>query len=69
MRVPQDISQTLNAYLAFRAALISIKGFNANDGRGIESVLCPGLGTLTGAIEFKTAGLSKRVIIWSKNAL
>jgi O-acetyl-ADP-ribose deacetylase (regulator of RNase III) len=50
MRVPQDISGTLNAYLAFRAVLIEIKKFNERNGNEIKSVLCPGLGTLTGAL-------------------
>lgn len=44
MRVPQDVSKTNNAYLAFKAGLkIALKN-------NITSVLCPGLGTLTGKI-------------------
>jgi O-acetyl-ADP-ribose deacetylase (regulator of RNase III) len=50
MRVPQDISGTLNVYLAFRAALIEVKEFNKENNNKIKSVLCPGLGTLTGAM-------------------
>jgi O-acetyl-ADP-ribose deacetylase (regulator of RNase III) len=50
MRLPQDISGTLNAYLAFRAALIAVKEFNEKGYGEIKSILCPGLGTLTGRI-------------------
>jgi O-acetyl-ADP-ribose deacetylase (regulator of RNase III) len=50
MRLPQDISETLNAYLAFRAVLIEIIEFNESNDNKIESVLCPGLGTLTGSL-------------------
>ena len=48
MRVPQDISETVNAYLAFRAVLIEVKRFNEKSCQGINSILCPGMGTLTG---------------------
>jgi len=50
MRVPEDVSDTVNAYLAFRAGLIAIRNFNEANGDMIASVLCPGLGTLTGRI-------------------
>jgi O-acetyl-ADP-ribose deacetylase (regulator of RNase III) len=50
MRIPGDVSNTLNAYLAFRASLIEILKFNENNEENIFSVLCPGLGTLTGNI-------------------
>jgi O-acetyl-ADP-ribose deacetylase (regulator of RNase III) len=50
MRVPQDVSKTVNAYLAFRAVLIAVKEFNEKNGNKIKSILCPGLGTLTGCI-------------------
>jgi O-acetyl-ADP-ribose deacetylase (regulator of RNase III) len=50
MRVPQNISKTLNAYLAFRAVLIEIKEFNDKNDNKIKSLLCPGLGTLTGCM-------------------
>jgi O-acetyl-ADP-ribose deacetylase (regulator of RNase III) len=54
MRVPQDISETLNAYLAFRAVLIEIKEFNDKNDNKIKSLLCPGLGTLTGCMSSMT---------------
>jgi O-acetyl-ADP-ribose deacetylase (regulator of RNase III) len=53
MRIPEDVSNTLNAYLAFRASLIEILKFNENNEKNIFSVLCPGLGTLTGNISPK----------------
>jgi O-acetyl-ADP-ribose deacetylase (regulator of RNase III) len=55
MRVPEDVSKTLNAYLAFRAGLIEIIKLNQGDAKSkIVSVLCPGLGTLTGKISPET---------------
>jgi O-acetyl-ADP-ribose deacetylase (regulator of RNase III) len=49
MRVPMDISNTVNAYLAFRAAIRSARAYNTTE-KAIESILCPGLGTATGRI-------------------
>ncbi|MCO7225946.1 macro domain-containing protein [Pleionea sp. CnH1-48] len=45
MRVPSDVSNTVNAYLAFKAILQSVKQHNQMSGRKIQSILCPGLGT------------------------
>ena len=51
MRVPEDVSNSVNAYLAFRASLAAIEHHNES-GRGeIRSVLCPGLATLTGRMK------------------
>jgi O-acetyl-ADP-ribose deacetylase (regulator of RNase III) len=50
MRVPEIVGNTVNAYLAFRAALIEVIKFNDKSTHKIYSILCPGLGTLTGAI-------------------
>ena len=51
MRVPIDIRGTFNPYFAFRAVLVSILRHNkTNCNDQINSVLCPGLGTLTGRI-------------------
>jgi O-acetyl-ADP-ribose deacetylase (regulator of RNase III) len=46
MRVPADVSGTVNAYLALRAALLAVR-CHADEPR-IETVLCPGLGTAVG---------------------
>ena len=48
MRVPEDVSNTVNAYLAFRAGLIEVINFNKSCNEKIKSILCPGLGTLSG---------------------
>lgn len=45
MRVPMDVSKTVNCFLAFRAILKSIHDFNKTNKNQIQSVLCPGLGT------------------------
>ncbi|WP_444930149.1 macro domain-containing protein [Microbulbifer sp. SSSA002] len=46
MRVPEDVSSTLNAYYAFRAILNAVQQFNKSDpSEGIKSIVCPGLGT------------------------
>jgi O-acetyl-ADP-ribose deacetylase (regulator of RNase III) len=50
MRIPEDVSNTVNAYLAFRAGLIEVINHNRNNSEKITSILCPGLGTSTGGI-------------------
>lgn len=44
MRVPSDVSNTVNAYLAFKAILQACLKHNKLH-RKIKTVLCPGLGT------------------------
>lgn len=49
MRVPIDVSNTVNAYLAFRAVILAVEKHNNTPGNEpIKSVLCPGLGTAVG---------------------
>ncbi|KAL8595325.1 hypothetical protein ACOMHN_020078 [Nucella lapillus] len=49
MRTPQDVCDTVNAYLAFRAVILAVKRHNADSSnQTIRSVLCPGLGTAVG---------------------
>ena len=48
MRVPQNVSRTVNAYLAFRAALRAVLEFNSLHGGLIQTLLVPGLGTENG---------------------
>ncbi|CAN0371177.1 unnamed protein product, partial [Ectocarpus sp. 4 AP-2014] len=48
MRVPLSVPDTVNAYLAFRAALLAIDRHNRGALNKIESVLCPGLATAIG---------------------
>ncbi len=48
MRVPMNVADTLNAYLAFRAVIRAVKQHNRSGVLPIRSVLCPGLGTAVG---------------------
>lgn len=48
MRVPVNISKTVNVYLAFRAALIAVLSHNERVDTPIRSLLVPGLGTGVG---------------------
>lgn len=51
MRVPMDVANTIHVYLAFRAALLCARRFNASQpARPIRSLLCPGLGTAVGRL-------------------
>lgn len=53
MRVPQDVQETVHAYLAFRAVILAVRKHNArNPGERIQSVLCPGLGTAVGMMDY-----------------
>jgi O-acetyl-ADP-ribose deacetylase (regulator of RNase III) len=51
MRVPMNISNTVNVYLAFRAALIAAEKYK------MSSILCPGLGTAIGKVPPMLAAL------------
>jgi O-acetyl-ADP-ribose deacetylase (regulator of RNase III) len=48
MRLPMNVADTLNAYLAFRAVLRAVVAWNRGQPTPIRSVLCPGLGTAVG---------------------
>jgi O-acetyl-ADP-ribose deacetylase (regulator of RNase III) len=48
MRIPGIVADTVNAFLAFRAALLAVIDHNRTEGRPIRSVLCPGLATAVG---------------------
>ncbi len=50
MRVPSNVSETANAYLAFKAVLQNVLLHNKSSESKIESVLCPGLGTGEGKL-------------------
>ena len=49
MRVPADVSDTANAYLAFRAALRAVLA-HRDPHRPIRRLLCPGLATAVGGM-------------------
>lgn len=48
MRVPSRVDDTVNAYLAFRAALLAVREFQGQHPGAITSVLSPGLCTAIG---------------------
>lgn len=51
MRVPENVENTLNAYMAFRAILVAAENFNKASGtRLIDSLVCSGLGTGIGGM-------------------
>lgn len=53
MRVPMEVNNTPNAYLAFRAVILAVQKHNRKEGvEPIRSVLCPGLGTAVGQMPF-----------------
>lgn len=60
MRVPRDISETVNAYLAFRATLLAIDALNKNAAAPIRTLLCPGLGTAIGRMPHDQAAKQMR---------
>ena len=61
MRIPMDVSRTLNAYVAFRAALIAVTEHNrANPRDCIDSLLAPGFCTAIGAMPPSTAAHQMR---------
>jgi O-acetyl-ADP-ribose deacetylase (regulator of RNase III) len=52
MRVPMNVSNTVNAYLAFRATLIAVRNHNrVGPDIPIRSLLCPGLATGYGCMD------------------
>ncbi|MCC8964672.1 macro domain-containing protein [Bradyrhizobium sp. Pear76] len=61
MRVPSDISATVNVYLAFRAALIAVLAHNARTKAPIRTLLVPGLGTGIGAVAPQAAARQMRL--------
>jgi len=60
MRVPSNISQTFNVYLAFRAALIAVLEHNQKHNILIQSILVPGLGTGIGDVTPERAASQMR---------
>jgi O-acetyl-ADP-ribose deacetylase (regulator of RNase III) len=62
MRVPDDVSRTVNAYLAFRAILLAVKRHNeANANDPIKTLLCPGLCTGVGAMPARRSAAQMRI--------
>jgi O-acetyl-ADP-ribose deacetylase (regulator of RNase III) len=63
MRVPENSAQILNAYLAFRAALLAVRAHNAAGSPAIGSLVCPGLGTGIGGIEPRRCAVHMRMAL------
>jgi O-acetyl-ADP-ribose deacetylase (regulator of RNase III) len=55
MRVPDRIGDTVNVYLAFRAALVAVVEHNRGGANPIRSVRIPGLGTGVGGMSPRRA--------------
>lgn len=55
MRVPTDIDETVNVYLAFRAALLAVRRHNESGGYIIRSLLAPAFGTGVGGMNYARA--------------
>jgi O-acetyl-ADP-ribose deacetylase (regulator of RNase III) len=55
MRVPMNVSRSVNAYLAFRAAIRAARQHNREQPGSIRRILCPGLCTAIGRMPPDTA--------------
>jgi O-acetyl-ADP-ribose deacetylase (regulator of RNase III) len=54
MKVPEDVSETINAYLAFRALLVEVLWHNKNNKKEeIKSVACTPFCTSSGSMSYK----------------
>jgi O-acetyl-ADP-ribose deacetylase (regulator of RNase III) len=53
MRVPMNIENTVNAYLAFKGILQAVELHNKQCVSKIKSILCPGLGTGEGRMPYE----------------
>jgi O-acetyl-ADP-ribose deacetylase (regulator of RNase III) len=61
MRIPEPIPYTINAYLAFRAVLVTVQNYNKNLGRReIDSLVCCSLGTGIGQIGANKCAMQMR---------
>lgn len=61
MRVPEPIPFTINAYLAFRGALVAAKNHNRLLGKQeIDSLVCCGLGTGVGQVSANKCAMQMR---------
>jgi O-acetyl-ADP-ribose deacetylase (regulator of RNase III) len=60
MRVPQNVADTLNAYLAMRAVLVTLAGHNTQHAAPIRTVAVPGLCTGVGGMPCTVAARQMR---------
>lgn len=65
MRTPQDVSDSVNAYLALSAALHAVIAHNESRDDPIRSVLCPGLGTAVGRMPVQRCARQMRAA-WNR---
>jgi O-acetyl-ADP-ribose deacetylase (regulator of RNase III) len=64
MRVPESVAHTLNAYLAFRAALLAVSKHNrSSPEQTIRSIVVPGLGTGIGAMDARRCAAQMRIAL------
>ena len=56
MRIPDRIGDTVNVYLAFRAALLAVLAHNDQTSTAIKSIRVPAMGTGVGAMPLAKAG-------------
>jgi O-acetyl-ADP-ribose deacetylase (regulator of RNase III) len=62
MRVPESVSSTINAFLAFRAILLAAKNLNRRHGkREIDSLVCCGLATGVGGMPASRCATQMRI--------
>lgn len=62
MRVPEPSAHTLNAYLAFRAVLLSVAAFNAREATPrIASIVVPGFCTGIGGMDARRCAAQMRM--------
>jgi O-acetyl-ADP-ribose deacetylase (regulator of RNase III) len=55
MRIPENVAETINAYLSMRAALVAVLRHNAAGGPAIRSLAIPGLCTGVGGMPYGRA--------------
>jgi O-acetyl-ADP-ribose deacetylase (regulator of RNase III) len=67
MRMPMAISKTDNVYQAMWAVLLAVWRHNQIEEQKINTVACPGLGTMTGQVPFHRA--AKHMALAYKNFL
>ncbi len=61
MRVPEDVSRTVNAYVAFRAILLAVRAHNASGAPSIRTLLCSGLATGVGGMPARRCATQMRL--------
>jgi len=60
MRVPMNVANTANAYLAFKGILQAVQVFNKKYPNSIQSIVCPGLATGEGKMPAERCALQMR---------